>query len=101
MTRTDIRALKRLVMAGLQHDASAGERQAARDAALQLLQRSIAMQHDRLFLHRLADAMKLGAAIDPRARAHCEAMAGDPIRFGGLFAAARKIHPSLPCSCRT
>jgi hypothetical protein len=82
--RARIRQWKRLVAAGLGPAASEADRQAAREAALQLLQRSVAMQHDRLFLHRLADAMKLGAAIDARARAATGA------------ASLRTIHPCLP-----
>ena len=94
--RARIRQWKRLVAAGLSPAASEADRQAAREAALLLLQRSVARQHDRLFLHRIADAMKLGAAIDARARAHGAAIARDPARAATGAASLRTIHPCLP-----
>lgn len=95
-TRARIKALKRLVLTGMRVDASPARRQLAQDAAVLLLERSVAMAHDRLFLHRLADAMALGAPIGWHAWAHCAAMIRDRARLAIWCAAARKIHPSLP-----
>jgi hypothetical protein len=92
MTRATIRQLKRQVRAGMQDGATQIELQLARESAIALLQRSIAMKHDRLALHRLADALKLNARIDARAWDHCTAIASDPARS----ALIRKICPSLP-----
>jgi len=92
VTRATIRELKRKVHAGMRHSASEIELESARESAVLLLQRSIAMRHDRLSLLRFVDALKLGAAIDARAWKYCAAVAGGP----GCPEALRKIHPSLP-----
>lgn len=92
MTRAMIRELKRQVVAGMRPGATQPEVSAAREAAALLLQRSIAMKHDRLSLHRLVDALKLGATVDARAWRHCTAIAMDASRVAAL----RALHPSLP-----
>jgi hypothetical protein len=71
MTRAAIRDLKRKVAAGMRPDATPAELLVAREAALLLLRRSIAMKHDRLSLHRLVDALRLGAEVDASAWRHC------------------------------
>ena len=71
MSRAAIRELKRRVRAGAQPGAPETAIRAAQDAATRLLERSIAMGHERLALLRLADAMKLGAAIDAGAWRYC------------------------------
>lgn len=65
---------------------------AARDSAVLLLQRSIAMKHDRLSLHRLVDALKLGAVVDASVWRHCTAISGDVSHTAAL----RALHPCLP-----
>ena len=92
MTRAAIRELKRCIRAGLRRGASEAELRTARESAVLLLQRSIAMKHDRLSMLRLVDALKLGAAIDARAWNYCATLAGALARSAAL----RKIHPSLP-----
>ena len=71
MTRAAIRDLKRKVAAGMRADATPAQLLVARESALLLLQRSIAMKHDRLLLHRLVDALNLGAEVDASAWRHC------------------------------
>ncbi len=91
MTRAAIRELKRQVRAGLRQGATEAQLNLARESAVLLLQRSIAMKHDRLSLRRLADSLKLGAAVDAGAWEHCSSLARDPVRFATLL----KTHPCL------
>ncbi|MEJ8825910.1 hypothetical protein WKW80_28410 [Variovorax humicola] len=68
------------------------ELQFARESAIALLQRSVAMKHDRLAMHRLVDALNLKASVDAHAWDNCTAMASDPARFAALA----KTFPSFP-----
>ncbi|RZL92570.1 MAG: hypothetical protein EOP82_09740 [Variovorax sp.] len=75
MKRDAIRLLKKTLRAGGDAQASPQQAQEARTAALALLERSVAMKHDRLAIQRLLDAVRLEAPVEPALWAHCEAAA--------------------------
>lgn len=75
MKRDAIRTLKKSLRAGGEAHASPQQAQDARAAALVLLERSVAMRHDRLAIQRLLDAVRLRAPVAPALWAHCEAVA--------------------------
>ena len=75
MKRETIRTLKKSLRTGGEAHASPQQAQDARAAALALLERSVAMRHDRLAIQRLLDAVRLRAPVAPALWAHCEAVA--------------------------
>ncbi|MHA7599301.1 hypothetical protein ACX12L_05115 [Alicycliphilus sp. T452] len=87
--RAAIRELKRAARAGMCPGATGEAVHVAQEAALALLQRSVAMGHDRLALLRLADALQLGAVVDAGILAYCRRIAAAQARPGE--AAGRKI----------
>ncbi len=72
MSRELIRALKKEMRSGARKGASGKEALAAREAALALLRRSIALKHDRLALRRLAYALELGAEVNVADWEYCK-----------------------------
>lgn len=75
MKRDAIRTLKKTLRAGGDALASPQQARDARGAALALLERSVAMKHDRLAIQRLLDAVRMEAPVEPALWAHCEAAA--------------------------
>jgi hypothetical protein len=71
MSRNTIRAMKRVVAAGLSEDAAVDERQKAQESALALLDRSIGFGHRRLAVIRLATAVNAGAEPRPEHWSYC------------------------------
>lgn len=72
MSRELIRTLKKSVRAGTRQSAPGEDIRAAREAALALLRRSIALRHDRLALRRLACALELGAEVNVADWEYCK-----------------------------
>ena len=75
MSRLQIQLRKKAVREGISSQASPTQINAARDAALWLLRRSVAKQHDRLAILRLTDAVRLNAVIDDVLWDHCQTVA--------------------------
>lgn len=72
MSRELIRTLKKSVRVGVRQSAPGEDIRAAREAALVLLRRSIALKHDRLALRRLACALELGAEVNVADWEYCK-----------------------------
>ena len=75
MARTHIRLSKKTIRAGTAEQASPDAVEAARAAALSLLQHSVRHRHKQLALIRLLDAVRLRADIDGALWEHCLAVA--------------------------
>jgi hypothetical protein len=75
MSRELIRTLKKSVRAGAIQGAPGEDIRAAREAALALLRRSIALKHDRLALRRLACALELGVEVNVADSEYCKTTA--------------------------
>ncbi|MDO9606659.1 hypothetical protein [Hydrogenophaga sp.] len=72
MSRQPVREMKRSLSAGFRPDADTGQRHLARDAALSLLESSIAFGHARLAVIRLSMAVHAGAEVPGPMWSYCE-----------------------------
>jgi hypothetical protein len=89
MSRAPIRKLKKIMQVGLRPEASQAQSLDAREAALALLRRSVALKHDRLAILRLVDAVKLEATIESEVWRYCGTIASAAAnmdQFESLFA---------------
>lgn len=75
MSRHDIREHKRIVRTGATPSASAQERARAQESAVVLLERSIQLRHQRLALRHLANAIRVGAALNSGHWQYCQSIA--------------------------
>jgi hypothetical protein len=93
MSREAVRTMKRAIAAA--NDAGTESRMTiGREAAISLLERSVAYGHGRLAVIRLAMAADVGAAIPPNHWAYCEAVVAE-IRDSQLQDLLHRAHQSL------
>ncbi|MHB1701988.1 MAG: hypothetical protein ACYCSN_18035 [Acidobacteriaceae bacterium] len=71
MARDNVRQMKKFLALGKSPDARSGDVALSLDAALWLLDRSIAFGHRRLAVVRLAMAVRVGASISPEHWRYC------------------------------
>lgn len=88
MSREVIRELKKIINAGSRPHPPESDKSSARDAALQLLSRSIGFGHKRLAVLRLAMAVSTGAEVLPVQWNYCRKVAADDSKLRVLLAQA-------------
>lgn len=94
MSRAPIKLLKRTLRQGAHAQASETQALDARAAALSLVQRSVKMEHDRLAILRLVDAVRLDARVDEALWDYCQTVASsmaDPAQLWMLQTLRRNV----------